>query len=219
MSRGPFDPGLEALPDKLPIFPLTGVLLLPGGRLPLNIFEPRYLSLFDDALAGNRLVGMIQPAEAGSEQEEQAPAVYDTGCAGRITSFSETDDGRYMVTLTGLLRFDVREELPSAAYRQVAANYSRFHRDLEPMDPDIDRPRLLDALKIYFEMFNLEGDWDSIAQAPSERLVTSLAMLCPFEPWEKQALLESESVATRAETLTALLEMAIHERDGDTARH
>lgn len=219
MSRSPFDPGIEALPDRLPIFPLSGVLLLPGGRLPLNIFEPRYLALFDDALASKRLVGMIQPATANSEQDDQAPAVYGTGCAGRITSFSETDDGRYLITLTGLLRFDVREELPAGSYRMVAADYGRFHRDLEASDPEIDRTRLLEALKVYFEMFEISGDWDSIEQAPTEHLVTSLSMLCPFEPWEKQALLESESVASRAEALTALLEMAIHQREGETARH
>jgi len=162
---------------------------------------------------------MIQPAKAGSEQQEQNPTTYDTGCAGRITSFSETEDGRYLVTLTGLIRFDIREELPLGSYRSVQADYSRYHGDMAAEDPQIDRPRLLKALKVYFRLFNIDGDWNSIERAPSERLVTSLAMLCPFEPWEKQALLESESVAKRAEALTALLEMAIHERGGETARH
>ena len=219
MSRSPFDPGFEALPDKLPIFPLTGVLLLPGGRLPLNIFEPRYLALFDDALSGNRLVGMIQPSEAESERDEQTPAVYGTGCAGRITSFSESDDGRYLVTLTGLIRFDVGRELAPSSYRLVEPDYGRFRHDLEETDPEIDRPRLLAALKTFFNTFQIEGDWDSIEQAPTERLITSLSMLCPFEAWEKQALLESETVGQRAEALTALLEMSVHERDGETARH
>ncbi len=219
MSRGPFDPSLEGLPSTLPIFPLTGVLLLPGSRLPLNIFEPRYLALFDDALAGSRLVGMIQPAHAKDEHESEAPEVQATGCAGRITSFSETDDGRYLVTLTGLIRFDVEKELSPLSYRRIEPSYLRYHHDLAESDPVIDRPRLMAAQKIYFKARSIYGDWASMDDAPTEALINSLCMFCPFEPGEKQALLEAINLGQRAEVLTALLEMSVHDRGGETATH
>jgi Lon protease-like protein len=218
MSRTAFDPAFEDLPRVLPIFPLEGVLLLPGGRLPLNVFEPRYLAMFDAALASNRLIGMIQPCEDRGDAE--APKVYETGCVGRITSFTETDDGRYLVTLSGLLRFDVLREMPSGSYRQVEPDYRRFAGDLDEDRSTIDRDRLIKVLNAYFEANSIEGDWEAIEQTGDERLVTSLAMICPLGAPEKQALLESITLTERAEALTAIMEMATHGRDGESeAKH
>lgn len=222
MSRTAFDPAYEDLPRVLPIFPLEGVLLLPGGRLPLNIFEPRYLAMFDDAVASNRLIGMIQPCE--DCRGVKAPRVYETGCVGRITSFSETDDGRYLVTLCGLIRFDVARELPSGSYRLVEPDFTRFAGDLEEDRSSIDRDRLMSVLTAYFEVNAIEGDWEAIEQTGDERLVTSLAMICPLGAPEKQALLESLTLTERAEALVAIMEMATHGgaggHDGETeAKH
>ena len=218
MTRTAFDPSFEELPRALPIFPLGGVLLLPGGRLPLNIFEPRYLAMFDDALSSNRLIGMIQPVEESEEQK--VPKTYDTGCAGRITAFSETDDGRYLVTLSGLIRFDLARELPSDSYRLVEPDFTRFREDLEEDKGAIDRDRLVEVLGAYFEANSIEGDWEAIEQTSDERLVTSLAMICPLGAPEKQALLEAMTLTERAETLTAIMEMAAHDADGESeAKH
>ena len=217
MSRSPFDPLFDELPGTLPIFPLSGALLLPGGRLPLNIFEPRYIDMFDAALAGHRMIGMVQP---NVEQEDQGLApVYNTGCAGRISAFSETDDGRYHVTLQGVVRFDVAEELPPGTFRTIRPSYDRFRRDLQDESAEIDRDRLLAALRAYFHAKSIESDWSSIEQAENERLVTALSMLCPLEPWEKQLLLEADGLAKRTEALTAILETAIRGDDGAEARH
>ncbi len=218
MSRTAFDPSFEDLPKVLPIFPLGGALLLPGGRLPLNIFEPRYLAMFDDAMASNRLIGMIQPVEEAGEQD--VPKIYETGCAGRITSFNETDDGRYLVTLSGLIRFDLGRELPSDSYRLIEPNYERFRGDLTEDTGAIDRDRLVEVLGAYFEAHSIEGDWEAIEQTGDERLVTSLAMICPLGAPEKQALLEAMTLTERAETLTAIMEMATHGGKGETeAKH
>ncbi len=208
MSRTAFDPAFEDLPRVLPIFPLEGVLLLPGGRLPLNIFEPRYLAMFDDAIASHRLIGMIQPCEECRGAE--TPKVYETGCVGRITSFNETDDGRYLVTLSGLIRFDVVRELPAGSYRLVEPDYQRFKQDMDEDPGEIDRERLVEVLNAYFEANSIEGDWEAIEQTSNERLVTSLAMICPLGAPEKQALLESMTLTERAEALTAIMEMATH---------
>ncbi|NIA71014.1 peptidase S16 [Pelagibius litoralis] len=218
MSRTAFDPDFDDLPQVLPVFPLGGVLLLPGGRLPLNIFEPRYLAMFDDAMASNRLIGMIQPVEDGEESD--VPKIYETGCAGRITSFNETDDGRYLVTLSGLIRFDLQRELPGESYRMVEPNYERFRGDMEEDTAAIDRERLVKVLGDYFEANSIEGDWEAIEQTGDERLVTSLAMICPLAAPEKQALLEAMGLTERAETLTAIMEMATHGGDGESeAKH
>lgn len=209
MSRGPFDPGFDALPSIMPIFPLAGVLLLPGGKLPLNIFEPRYLNMTRAALSGDRIIGMIQPTPHRPEAEP--PPVYPTGCAGRITSFAETDDGRYLITLAGLCRFDVAEEKPLLhGYRRVAPDFAPYRRDLEAeTDAVIDRMRLCKALKAYFVLQGISADWEAIEKTADEKLVTSLAMICPFEPGEKQALLESATLTERCHQMTALMEMAV----------
>jgi Lon protease-like protein len=211
----------SALPAILPIFPLTGVLLLPRGRLPLNIFEPRYLAMTGDALAGNRLIGMVQPTDPSASGAN--PPVYPTGCAGRITSFSETDDGRFLIELTGTCRFRIVEELPLLeGYRRVVPEWDAFARDLRAEeDPAFDRERLVRGLREYFQRHRISADWDAISSVAGERLVTSVAMLCPFDPSEKQALLEAPDLDSRARLLTAIVEMAALNppASGTEARH
>ena len=198
---------------------LTGVLLLPRGRLPLNIFERRYLAMFDDALAGDRMVGMIQPFDPRAS--DLSPALFSVGCAGRITSFNETGDGRYIVALDGVARFKITEELPlHRGYRRIIPDWTPFAVDLNEEDCTIDRGRLIDLLQAYFRQQQLSANWDAIGQAPDERLLTSLAMICPFEPSEKQALLEAGCLSDRARLMMSLLEIAIaaHGED-DRPRH
>jgi uncharacterized protein len=218
MSRGFFDPGFDGLPTVLPIFPLPGVLLLPGGHLPLNIFEPRYVAMVRDALGGERLIGMIQPNEPGGDRG--AAKVYATGCAGRITAFSETGDGRYLITLSGLIRFEVERELPLlSGYRRAVPDFSRYRNDLEADTGPFDREGFLETLGAYLEVAEIEGDWNAIEDTDNEHLVTSLAMICPFAPPEKQALLEAMTLPERAETLTAIMVMATHEKQKDGPCH
>ncbi|HJU16300.1 MAG TPA: LON peptidase substrate-binding domain-containing protein [Stellaceae bacterium] len=211
-----------ALPDILPVFPLPGVLLLPRGRLPLNIFEPRYLAMTRDALAGERLIGMIQPLDP--VLREQNPPLYQTGCAGRITSFTETDDGRYLITLTGISRFRIREELPLLeGYRRVVPDWSVFAQDRGgEAEGHFERDRLVQGLRAFFQRHAIAADWEAIAKTPGERLVTSIAMICPFAPSEKQALLEAPDLDERARLLTAIIEMAAAgppQEGADTPRH
>jgi uncharacterized protein len=207
------------LPQLIPVFPLDGALLLPGGELPLQIFEPRYLNMVDDAMAGDRIIGMIQTRGG----DRARPRLAEVGCAGRITSYAETSDGRYLITLTGVCRFDAGEELNlKTPYRQVRANYDRFEGDLS-RDEQTEaaaaaRTRFAHALKRYLNRRDLDIDWDTAAQAPLEALVNSLAMGLPFEPAEKQALLEAPDLAGRFDTLTALLEIDAME-DGDDEGH
>ena len=197
------------LPGIMPIFPLTGVLLLPRAALPLNVFEPRYLELVDDALKSNRLIGIIQPTE--SEETVLRPKLSQVGCAGRVISWRETDDNRYLITLAGLCRFRVKEEVSAlSAYRQVACDFAPFAGDLAQGDEDGDFPRerLLSALKDYLSRRDMKANWKSVMTAPAESLVNALAMMCPFEPAEKQALLEAPSWEERVSTLVALLEIS-----------
>lgn len=219
MSRSAFDPAFDDLPRVLPVFPLPGVLLLPGGRLPLNIFEPRYVAMVRDAISSDRMIGMIQPCE--DAEDVGSAKLYGTGCAGRLTAFSETEDGRYLITLSGLIRFDVERELPPlSGYRRVAAEYGRFRQDLEEDRGEIDRERLLETLDSYFDAAGIEGDWNAIEETADESLVTSLAMICPFGAPEKQALLEAMTLPERAETMTAIMEMAVHRPEqGEGPRH
>ena len=201
------------LPETLPIFPLTGVLLLPRGRLPLNIFEPRYLAMTRDALGGERLIGMVQPNEPQQDNRgggAMNPPVYPVGCAGRITSFSETDDGRYLVTLTGVSRFRIRDELPLlSGYRRILAEWQPFAHDVEtPSGTEFDRDRFIRGLKAFFDQRQISADWEAIEKAAGEHLINSIAMLCPFAPSEKQALLEAPDLDERAKLLIALVEMA-----------
>jgi Lon protease-like protein len=196
------------LPKTLPVFPLAGALLLPGGQLPLNIFEPRYLAMFDDALSGHRLIGMIQPALDAAEADPKPPLA-KVGCIGRITSFGETGDGRYILSLTGVTRFRVLEELAvTTPYRQV--KLAPFLTDLDPVDDSaVDRKGLLQAFRDYLDANGLEADWENINRASNATLVTSMSMMSPYGPAEKQALLEAPDLKTRAETLIAITEIAL----------
>ena len=197
------------LPEEVALFPLPGALLLPNGQLPLNIFEPRYLRMVDDVLGGSRMIGMIQPRAPGAGGQE--PLLYGVGCAGRITSFSETGDGRYLITLTGLHRFQLIDELDTPApYRTAKADWSPFAIDVheDTSGETIDRDHFIEVMQEYLDAENLKTDWDAVDDAPLEALVVSLAMGCPFAPNEKQALLETRTVAERAECLIALMEMA-----------
>ena len=219
----------EELPEQLPIFPLGGVILLPHGRYPLTIFEPRYLQLVFDALATpERMIGMVLPqlrsgdgrrGDLFSSADEEAGLsdtvpVYSVGCAGRITSMSETEDNRLLIGLDGVIRFRIAEELPFVkAYRRVRPQWSDYRGDMVPeilldQGRSIDRKRLILALKRFFSLHGIEAEWEAIEHTTDARLVTSLSMICPFEDIEKQALLESDSLITRAELLTNLLEMA-----------
>ena len=213
-----FNPLLEDLPTKIPIFPLTGVLLLPHGKLPLNIFEPRYLNMITAALAGHRMIGLIQPT--GPNEGDQ-PDIYKTGCAGRITSFNESEDGRYLVTLSGLIRFDLAAELPLRdGYRVAVPDWGPYCDDLaEQTGAGVDRDRMLRALKGYFTVNDVDANWDAIKDTTTDRLVNALAMMCPFQPNEKQALLEALSLGDRANVMVALLEMALAANDDSANLH
>ena len=204
------------LPEVIPVFPLPGALLLPRSRLPLHIFEPRYLAMLDDALkTPERLIGMVQPQESGGP--DKAP-LYRIGCAGRLTGFSETEDGRYMITLSGLSRFRVVEEVDGfAPYRRCRADWNGFDRDLGPQekDGDFDRDAFLESLGRYFEEMGLSTDWEGLQEADDELLINSLSMLLDFEPEDKQALLEAPCLATRRETLVTLIEYALRGGSGE----
>ncbi|MEZ5953836.1 MAG: LON peptidase substrate-binding domain-containing protein [Hyphomonas sp.] len=205
MSGAPFH-SIRDLPDTLAVFPLPGVLLFPRWPLPLNIFEPRYLNMVDDAMAGNRLIGMIQSTGG----ERQAPDLAAIGCVGRITSYSETEDGRYLITLTGLARFRVAEELDvRTPYRQVRADWTEFADDFH--EPDVEPPGtragLIAALNIYSDAKDMSVDWDAVGKADLEGLINALCAGCPFSVMEKQALLEAVSLQQRAERLGILLKM------------
>jgi len=210
-------PLVEDLPRVVPIFPLPGVLLLPYARLPLNIFEPRYLAMVRDALAADRLIGMVQPSNTQSAGAR--PPVYGIGCAGRITAFNETDDGRFLITLTGLCRFAVEAELPlKDGYRRIKADWAQFLDDLARADDAVvDRARLLRVLRDYFAAQDISANWPAIEKAAGGDLVTMLAMVCPFSAAEKQALLEASGLGERAELLISLLAMAVLDRDGPGA--
>ena len=201
------------LPDVLTVFPLPGVLLLPRWQLPLNIFEPRYLNMVDDAMHGNRLIGMIQPV-AGSKAR---PDLAEAGCAGRITSWTETSDDRYLITLTGLIRFRLKEELSvTTPYRQIVPSWAPYAEDLfETSIADLpDRARLIGALQNYVQTNDIEADWTAIETAPVESLISTLCAGCPFSIMEKQALLEAPTLKDRAETLIKLLEMDVSGQNG-----
>jgi uncharacterized protein len=211
INKGYHAPG--DLPDVIPVFPLAGALLLPRGELPLNIFEPRYLALIDAVLAGDRIIGLIQP-KIGPDgiDESDVPELSAVGCAGRLTAFQETGDGRYLITLTGISRFQVTEELDvDTPFRQCRVTATPFVSDFaESRGEDaVDRQKLLTTLRDFLEANDMETDWDSINRASTETLVNALSMLSPYGPLEKQALLEAADLETRAEVLIAVTEMAL----------
>jgi len=206
------------LPQVIPIFPLDGALLLPRTELPLQIFEPRYLNMIDDAMAGDRIIGMVQTWPGG---DRARPNLARVGCVGRITSYAETPDGRYLITLTGVCRFETGEELNvRTPYRQVRAAYAPFESDLADaaIAPGADRRKFARVLKGYLNHRDLDIDWETANAAPLEALVNSLAMGLPFEPAEKQALLEARTFSQRFEVLTALLEIDAADDDDDEPR-
>jgi len=199
------------LPEVIPVFPLPGALLLPRGRLPLNIFEPRYLAMLDDALkTDHRLIGMIQPYDG----DDQPPRLHAVGCAGRITSLTETEDGRYLIMLSGVARFRIAEEREGfAPYRRVQTDWTDFHPDLDGPESlaDFDRENFLVLLQKYLEAAGLSSDWEGMREAEDEMLINTLSMMCPFAIEEKQALLEAATLVDRAGALTALIQFAIAE--------
>jgi Lon protease-like protein len=209
--RGPID-----LPEVIPVFPLPGALLLPRGQMPLNIFEPRYLAMIDDALRdGHRLIGMIQPdvAHAGSPEK---PRLFNIGCVGRITQLAESGDGRYLIELTGVARFRVEQELKVATlYRQCRVTYAPFADDFVARKGEqaVDRAAVLRALTDFMKANNLQADWEGIDKAPNEALVNALSMMSPYGPAEKQALLEAPDLKTRAEILVAITEIELAKKN------
>ena len=205
--RGPGD-----CPAVIPVFPLAGALLLPRGQMPLNIFEPRYLAMIDDALKTERVIGMIQPDTEGG----LAPTLYRVGCAGRITQFTETGDGRYLVTLMGIARFRIEDELATTTpYRQCQVSYDPFTADFlaRAGEEEVDREGVLQALRDFVEATELKVDWRGVEQAPNEALVNALCMMSPFGPREKQALLEAPDLKARAEALIAITEIELARDD------
>ena len=214
--RGPGE-----LPEIIPVFPLPGALLLPRGQMPLNIFEPRYLAMVDDALRdGHRLIGMIQPDIAHSKDEAR-PALFKVGCVGRITQLAESGDGRYILELTGVARFKVVEEISAlTAYRQCKVDFFPYADDFVARKGEeaVDRTALLEVLTDFLEANNLKVDWEGIESAPNEALVNALAMMSPYGPAEKQAMLEAPDLKTRAEILIAVTEMDLAKKrtSGDT---
>ncbi len=206
------DPGRGDLPSEFPIFPLAGALLLPQGRLPLNIFEPRYLAMVEDALSESRCIGMIQP-DGSQAPGTTGPALYRVGCLGKLVSFSETDDGRFLITLAGLARFGVAgETAPRRGYRRMRADFGQFASDRLPDAARLaDRPGLLVALRAYFQARGFDANWEAIDGMPDDTLLVTLAMVCPFGPAEKQALLEAPCAPEREATLHALLQMGAHD--------
>ena len=196
----------DDMPSVIPVFPLPGALLLPRGQMPLNVFEPRYLAMIDDALRAHRVIGMIQPA---IESAAAKPSLAAIGCAGRISQFAESGDGRYILTLTGVSRFRVAEEMEATTpYRQCRVDFDDFATDFDPRagEADVDRPGVMRALREFAKANGLKIDWKGIEDAPNEALVNALSMMSPFGPKEKQALLEAKDLKSRADVLIAITE-------------
>jgi Lon protease-like protein len=216
MNRATGDLRIGDLPLEVPLFPLSGSLLLPGGRLPLNIFEPRYLMMVDDAIAEGRFVGMIQPRQTGAETVGDEAPIYQTGCVGRITAFAETDDGRVLLTLTGLARFRIEAERAlKNGYRRARVSYEDFGQDLDhqPIEGFVRQP-FIDALQAYFSANDINGSWEALEKADEATLIISVAMSAPFSPEEKQAMLECRTLAELGELLSSLMTMSVHEKEG-----
>lgn len=208
IARSPFQ-----LPERMPVFPLSGVVLMPFGHLPLHIYEPRYLNMIDDALGGPRIIALAQPRLPFDDPVPDDAALYDIGSAGRIIGFADPGNGRYQITLEGLTRFRIKAVHTAAerGYRTVDADFSPFQDDLQPnqLEDGPERARILALLRDYFADKEIEADWDSVSEAPYEALISSLVMTCPFEPNEKQALLECKNHFERARMLVSLFEINI----------
>lgn len=209
---------IAELPSVVPVFPLAGALLLPRAELPLNIFEPRYLSMFNDAMTGHRVIGMIQPAY---DDTSDVPALTRVGCLGRITSFEETPDERLQVSLTGICRFETQSELAvTTPYRQLEVTYHNFAGDLVADERlrSVDRAALVKAFRQYLEANSMTANWEEVANVPTESLVNTLSQLAPYPAVEKQALLEAPNLSARADMLIALTELALSRSSGKSAK-
>lgn len=209
--------GPDDCPALIPVFPLGGALLLPRGQMPLNVFEPRYIAMIDDAIRTHRVIGIIQP-EPENGLQSATPALLQVGCLGRITQFAETGDERYILTLTGISRFRIAEELPvTTPYRQCRVTFDDFILDFTARagEEEVDRNGLLKALRAFAKASDLKIDWKGVNEAPNEALVNALSMMCPFGPREKQALLEARSLKERAEVLVAITEIELARNGGD----
>ena len=223
MASGIFDPEFDQLPMRIPIFPLPSALLLPGGQLPLNVFEPRYLAMVTHALATpTRLIGMVQPLDHhASDEKANAAVLFETGCAGRLSFFQESDDGRFVIALNGVCRFHrLRQELDPNGFLVADVDWQAFANDLRVDVSALDRDPLIKVMKRYFDLKGFETDWTQIENSDNHQLLATLSMICPFEVAEKQALLEADSMAKRANLLIAMMEMALHDETGcNDARH
>ncbi len=210
---------LADLPSTVPLFPLEGALLLPSGNMPLNIFEPRYLAMFEDAMAGDRMIGILQPRFDQAVENDDSPELCDVGCLGRITAFQETGDGRIVINLAGVCRFRLRsEQAMENGYRR--AEIAGFADDLDDSglhESAVDRDALLQTFRLFLEANDMEADWDGVREASTESLVNTLSMLSPYGPAEKQALLEAPDLKTRAETLIAITEIMLAREAGDSS--
>ena len=222
MAGGIFDPEFDQLPMRIPIFPLPSALLLPGGQLPLNVFEPRYLAMVKHALATpTRLIGMVQPRDLAGDATAEEPPLFETGCAGRVSFFQESDDGRFVIALNGVCRFHrLDQQLDPNGFLVADVDWRPFANDLRMDISALDRDPLMDVLRRYFDLKGFETDWTQIENSDNHQLLATFSMVCPFEVAEKQALLEADSIASRADLLIAMMEMAIHdETGGNDARH
>ena len=225
MKKNVFSSSSDSFASTIPMFPLPSALLLPGGNLPLNIFEPRYLAMIDAALASpDRLIGMVQPVDDDQQAENEnraVPGLFSIGCAGKITYFQETEDQRYLIALTGVCRFRlIDQKLQPSGFRNAEINWQEFEADLQADTSNVDRKPLLAVMKQYFKLKGFEADWSQIERSDNDQLLTTLSMVCPFEVAEKQALLEANDSATRADLLIAMMEIALHdENGGQDARH
>jgi len=222
MAGGIFDPEFDQLPMRIPIFPLPSALLLPGGQLPLNVFEPRYLAMVKHALATpTRLIGMVQPRDLAGDATAEEPPLFETGCAGRVSFFQESDDGRFVIALNGVCRFHrLDQQLDPNGFLVADVDWRPFANDLRMDISALDRDPLMDVLRRYFDLKGFETDWTQIENSDNHQLLATLSMICPFEVAEKQALLEADSMAKRADLLIAMMEMALHdETGGNDARH
>ena len=225
MTARQFDPEFQQLPSDIPIFPLPNALLLPGGQLPLNIFEPRYLAMVNYALATpTRLIGMVQPVDPTSpphDNKHPVPDLFQIGCAGRIAAFQEGEDGRYMIALSGVNRFRLAgDAMHKDGFRLATVDWQEFNHDLRIDVSHFDRRPLITVMKRYFDMKGFETDWTQIEKSDNQALLVTLSMVCPFAVAEKQALLEADTMSHRADLLIAMMEMALHEETGERdARH
>ena len=223
MVHSNFDPDFDQLPASIPIFPLPNALLLPGGQLPLNVFEPRYLAMVTHALASQtRLIGMVQPSgDSNISDTGDDPLLFETGCAGRLSFFQESDDGRFVIALNGVCRFHlIRQQLEPKGFRIADVDWKPFAHDLRIDLSALDREPLIEVMKRYFKLKGFETDWVQIENSDNHHLLATLSMICPFAAVEKQALLEADSMAKRADLLMVMMEMALHkESGGNDARH